>query len=103
MLHVLPLLHDAVLHRVADLQHGAGGSGLVAAHNVLDDEVIVALFLASKDRPADYRRVLELGEVLRRVTYFEEPGSSVEDCSVTTTRVSPNVHIKIDTSERQGW
>lgn len=83
MLHVVPLLDDAVFHRVADLQHGAGGSSLVAAHDVLDDHVAVpaaALLLGPQDRSADDGGVLELREVLGRVADLEEAGAAIEDC-----------------------
>lgn len=83
VLHVVPLLHDAVLHRVADLEHSAGGGGLVAAHDVLDDHIVDllrgALLLGPQDRPADDGRVLEFGEVLGGVADLEETGAAVED------------------------
>lgn len=81
VLHVVPLLDDAVLHGVADLQHGARLGRLVAAHDVLDLEVRAALFLGTQDRPADDGRELEFGKVLRRIADLEEAGAAIEDCS----------------------
>lgn len=79
MLHVVPFLDDAVLHWVADLQHRTGGGSLVAAHNILDDNVIVRLFLRSQYRTADDGRELVLRKVLRGVSDLEEAGASVEN------------------------
>lgn len=79
VLHVIPLLDDAILHGVAYLQHGAGGGRLVTAHDVLDYYVIVRLLLRSQNRPADNGRKLVLGKVLRSVADLEEAGAAVED------------------------
>jgi hypothetical protein len=54
MLHIVPFLHDAVFHRVRDLQHGARGCCFVAAHYVFDDEPIVAFFFGAQDGTAYY-------------------------------------------------
>lgn len=82
MLHVVPPLDDAVLHGVGYLEHGAGGGGLVATHDVLDDDVIIAAPLfGSQDRAADDGRELVLGEVLRGVADFQEAGAPIEDWS----------------------
>lgn len=83
VLHVVPLLDNAVLHGVGYLQHGAGGGGLVTAHDVLDDHVGLAkagaLLLGTYDRSADDGGVLELGEVLGGVADFEEAGTAIEN------------------------
>lgn len=71
VLHVVPLLDDAVLHGVGDLEHGAGGGRLVAAHDVLDGEPVrlgAAALLGPQDRPPHDRRELVFGEVLGRVS-----------------------------------
>jgi DUF1009 family protein len=81
VLHVVPLLDNAVLHGVADLEHGAGGSRVVAAHDVLDDNIAVGPFLRSQDGPAHDGRELVLGEVLRGISDLEEAGAAVEDWS----------------------
>jgi hypothetical protein len=65
MLHVVPLLHNSILHRIADLQHRPRGSRLISTHDILDHDAIVALLLRSQDRPTDNRGVLMLGKVLR--------------------------------------
>ena len=86
VLHILPLLHHAIFHRVADLEQGARRGRLVAAHDVLDGDAgqgcVVALFLRAENRAADDRRVLKLGEVLRGVADLEEARTSIEDCEV---------------------
>jgi len=81
VLHVVPLLDDAVLHGVGYLQHGTGGGRLVAAHDVLDDHVALAgtLLLGTQDRPAYDGGVLELGEVLGGIADLEESGTAIED------------------------
>lgn len=38
VLHVVPVPHDAVLHGVVDLQHGAQLAGLISHHQVLGGE-----------------------------------------------------------------
>lgn len=83
VLHVVPLLDDAVLHGIADLQHGSGSGSLVAAHDILDDHVALAgaaLFLGTQDRSAHDGRVLELGEVLGCVADLKEAGTAIENC-----------------------
>lgn len=79
VLHVIPLLDDAVLHGIADLKHRSGGGGLVTAHDVLDHQVAVRLLLGPEDWPTDDGRVLVLGEVLRGISDLEETGTAVED------------------------
>jgi hypothetical protein len=49
MLHVLPIPHDPVLHRLRDLQVVPQCRCLVAYHDVLDDRVADAL-LGAQDR-----------------------------------------------------
>lgn len=83
MLHILPVLDDSILHGVRDLQHGAGGGGLVTTHDVLDYNVVevFTLLLGTEDRPADYRGELVVGEVLSGIADLEEAGASIEDCT----------------------
>lgn len=64
MLHVVPVPHNTILHRVAHLQHGAGSCCLVTAHDVLDNRVI-SFFFGPQNRSADDGRILEFWEVLR--------------------------------------
>ena len=54
-LHVLPVARDAVLHRLGDLQEVARLRGLVADHDVLDDEPACCpyAFLCAQDRSPD--------------------------------------------------
>lgn len=47
MLHIIPFLDDAVIHRVADLQHRSGSGGFITAHDILDDQVVILLLLGS--------------------------------------------------------
>jgi hypothetical protein len=79
MLHVIPLLDDSVLHWVADLEHCASRRRLIAAHDVLDDQVTVRLLLGSQDRPSYDGRELVLGEVLTGVSDLEEAGAAIEN------------------------
>jgi len=82
MLHVVPLLDNTILHGIGDLEHGAGGGGLITAHNVLDDDVIVgASLFSSQDRSADDGWELVFGEILRSVSNLEETSASVKDWS----------------------
>ena len=55
VLHVFPVAHDAVLHRLGDLQEVARLRGLVADHDVLDDESACRpyAFLCAQNRPPD--------------------------------------------------
>lgn len=72
VLHVVPFLDDAVLHRIGNLEHGASSGGLVAAHDVLDDHAVrvgPALF-GSQYRSSHDRGKLVLGEVLGGVPDF---------------------------------
>jgi hypothetical protein len=79
MFHIVPLLNDAVLHGVADLEHCPRGGSFVTAHDILDDNIAIGLLLGTKDRPAYDGGVLMLGEVLRGISDLEETGTSVED------------------------
>lgn len=64
MLHIVPFLDDAILHGIADLQHGARGRRFVAAHDIFDYGGGIALFFAAEDGATNYGGVLEFGEVL---------------------------------------
>lgn len=69
MLHVIPLLNDAVLHGIGDLEHGPSRCGLVTTHDILDDDVIVAAPLfGSQNRSADDGGKLVFGEILRSIS-----------------------------------
>lgn len=79
MFHIVPLLDDAVLHGVANLEHCPRGGSFVTTHDILDDNIAIGLLLSTKDRPAYDGGVLMLGEVLRGISDLEETGASVED------------------------
>jgi hypothetical protein len=79
MFHIVPLLNDAVLHGVADLEHCSRSGSFVTAHDILDDNIAIGLLLGTKDRSAYDGGVLMLGEVLRGISDLEETGASVED------------------------
>jgi hypothetical protein len=71
MLHIVPPLDYTVLHGIGYLEHGASGGSLIAAHDVLYDDVIIAPSLfGSQDRSADDGRELVLGEILGGVSDF---------------------------------
>lgn len=82
VLHVVPFLDDAVLHWIADLQHGAGRRRFVAAHNVLDHHIRAAFLFGTEDWSANDGGVLEFGEVLCGIADFEEAGAAIEHCEV---------------------
>jgi hypothetical protein len=71
MLHIVPFLYDSILHGVGDLQHGSCGCCFVAAHDVFDDEAIVALFFGSQDGSADDGGILKFREVLENKGQLE--------------------------------
>ena len=54
VLHVLPVPHDPVLHRLRDLQVVPQRSCLIPNHDVLDDRIPDA-FLRTQDGPPDHR------------------------------------------------
>ena len=93
MLHIVPLLHNSILHRIRDLQHGSRRCCLVTTHNVLDDHAIITPFFGSEDRPSDYGGVLEFGKVLLRgidliVLHIGE-NSALHTCAAYPTLRNP--------------
>lgn len=50
-------------YRIANLQHGPGGGGFIAAHDILDGD-IAGLFFCSEDGTPHYGGELVLWEVL---------------------------------------
>jgi hypothetical protein len=69
VLHVLPVPHDPVLHRLRDLQVVPQRRRLVAHHDVLDDRVPHAL-LRAQDRPPYHGREHCVGVLLIGILRF---------------------------------
>lgn len=56
MLHVFPVAHNSVLHRLRDLQEVARLCSLIADHDIFDDACGTHALFSAQNRPSDDRR-----------------------------------------------
>ena len=94
MLHIIPLLHNSILHRIRHLKHGSRRCCLVTTHYVLDDHAIIALFFRPEDRSSNDRWILEFGKVLlsgisRAVPIYGGRNSGSHTCAAYPTLRNP--------------
>ena len=77
--HVLPAAHDALVHRVGNLQHMAVLLALVPNHNVLDLRLARVALLRSQNRAPDHGWKGAGGKVIGRKTRLHETGAVVHN------------------------